>query len=49
MGLCAYSTEIYLEEISITSWREVVTITPNIADNVGILVVYFLGFVIQVI
>ncbi|XP_011706391.1 PREDICTED: sugar transport protein 9-like [Wasmannia auropunctata] len=47
-GLCATSIGIYLAEISIPLWREVITVTPNVALTIGILVVYLLGFVIQV-
>ncbi|XP_018305105.1 sugar transporter ERD6-like 7 [Mycetomoellerius zeteki] len=47
MGMCAASVGIYLAEISITSWKTVITVTPNIALTTGILIVYLLGFVIQ--
>ncbi|XP_011707588.1 PREDICTED: facilitated trehalose transporter Tret1-like isoform X3 [Wasmannia auropunctata] len=45
IGLCSPAIEIYLAEISIPAWREVLTITPNIAVSIGVLIVYFLGFV----
>ncbi|XP_018354184.1 PREDICTED: facilitated trehalose transporter Tret1-like [Trachymyrmex septentrionalis] len=47
MGLSSSSIEIYLAEISITSWREIITTTPNTSLSVGVLVVYCLGFVAQ--
>ncbi|KAG5324109.1 TRET1 protein, partial [Acromyrmex heyeri] len=47
MGMCAASVGIYLAEISITSWKTVITVTPNIALTTGILIVYLLGFVLQ--
>ncbi|XP_011696151.1 PREDICTED: facilitated trehalose transporter Tret1-like [Wasmannia auropunctata] len=46
-GLCTTSVGIYLAEISIPSWREVITVTPNVALTIGILVVYLLGYVIE--
>lgn len=48
MGLSSSSIEIYLAEISIPSWREIITTTPNTSLSVGVLVVYCLGFVAQV-
>ena len=48
IGMCAASVGIYLAEISITSWKTVITVTPNIALTTGILIVYLLGFVLQV-
>ncbi|XP_018351590.1 PREDICTED: facilitated trehalose transporter Tret1-like [Trachymyrmex septentrionalis] len=47
IGLASPSIEIYLAEISIPAWREFATITPNIGVSVGVLLVYFLGFVAQ--
>ncbi|XP_018353651.1 PREDICTED: facilitated trehalose transporter Tret1-like [Trachymyrmex septentrionalis] len=47
IGMCAASVGIYLAEISITSWKTVITVTPNIALTTGILIVYLLGFVLQ--
>ncbi|XP_011062739.1 PREDICTED: uncharacterized protein LOC105151008 [Acromyrmex echinatior] len=47
MGICAAYVGIYLAEISITSWKTVITIIPNIALITGILIVYLLGFVLQ--
>ncbi|XP_011707586.1 PREDICTED: facilitated trehalose transporter Tret1-like isoform X1 [Wasmannia auropunctata] len=47
IGFCSPAIEIYLEEISIPAWREVLTITPNIAVSIGVLIVYFLGFVVK--
>ena len=48
MSLSSSSIEIYLAEISIPSWREIITTTPNTSLSVGVLVVYCLGFVAQV-
>ncbi|KAG5309844.1 TRET1 protein, partial [Acromyrmex insinuator] len=48
MGICAAYVGIYLAEISITSWKTVITIIPNIALITGILIVYLLGFVLQI-
>ncbi|XP_011690866.1 PREDICTED: facilitated trehalose transporter Tret1-like isoform X2 [Wasmannia auropunctata] len=45
LGLCSPVNEIYLAEISISSWREVLTLTPGTAASIGVLIVYFLGFV----
>lgn len=49
MGVNAHCTETYLEEISVASWKDVITITPQVTLNLGILIIYFLGFIIEVI
>ncbi|XP_011696147.1 PREDICTED: facilitated trehalose transporter Tret1-like [Wasmannia auropunctata] len=46
-GIAIPSFIVYLAEISIVSWRTVVTIIPIVAANFGLLIVYLLGFVIQ--
>ncbi|XP_011346550.1 facilitated trehalose transporter Tret1 isoform X2 [Ooceraea biroi] len=47
IGICATAVPIYLEEISTPSWREFLTITPNTGLAFGVVIVYFLGFLMQ--
>ncbi|XP_011707584.1 PREDICTED: sugar transporter ERD6-like 9 isoform X2 [Wasmannia auropunctata] len=46
-GLCLSSIEIYLAEICISSWKETIIVTPNTANSIGVLIVYFVGFVFE--
>ncbi|KAL6259862.1 hypothetical protein P5V15_009772 [Pogonomyrmex californicus] len=47
MDLNTSCIQVYLEEISIFSWKEIISVTTHVASNSEILVVYLLGYIIQ--